>query len=146
MQHHRALTAAALLGLTACGSTTTLRPGPTYPSALVRLPPSNIQLVRSSRHIEMTNTTVTGFGPSRLWLNQWYSAQIEPLPVGESMRLPLSLFRDEFGDAFRGGGFFAAEAPDKLVKAELELERPAAADQLGGDRVLLPLIVVGDQE
>lgn len=115
-----------------------LHRGPGYPAALARTQPSNIQLVRTRRHVEMTNTTARGFGPSRIWLNQWYSAPIDGLDVGDSIRLPLTSFRDEFGTPFRGGGFFAAEAPDRLVKAELELNPATGA-------ALVPLIVVGDR-
>jgi hypothetical protein len=141
--------AATLLapGLTGCSSPSrTLTPEPSYPSILVRTQPSTIQLVRETRHVEMTNVTARSFGPSRIWLNQWYSAEIDGLRVGETIRLPLTRFKDEFGDSFRGGGFFAAEAPDKLVKAELETDAPRTEGTLGGERVLVPLIVVGDQD
>ena len=87
----------------------------------------------------MTNTTAHSYGPSRIWLNQWYAADILGLRIGESVDLRLSRFKDEFGDSFRGGGFFAAEAPDKIVKAELQIDRD-------GEPVLIPLIVVGDQD
>jgi hypothetical protein len=128
----------AVLAGGCASSPETLQQGPAYPAALARTQPSNIQLVRTRRHVEMTNTTARGFGPSRIWLNQWYSAPIDGLGVGESIRLPLTSFRDEFGASFRGGGFFAAEAPDRLVKAELELDPAAGAG-------LVPLIVVGDR-
>ncbi len=137
--------ALALL-LAACSSSGPLRPGESYPSILVRTEPSTIQLVRETRHVEMTNVTARSFGPSRIWLNQWYAAEIDGLRVGETVRLPLTRFKDEFGDSFRGGGFFAAEAPDKLVKAELETDAPRTEGTLGGERVLVPLIVVGDQD
>lgn len=86
----------------------------------------------------MTNTTADSYGPSTVWLNQWYAAEIDELPIGGSVALRLSRFEDEFGDSFRGGGFFAAQSPDIIVKAELETE-------LDGRPVLIPLIVVGDQ-
>ncbi|MEO1534518.1 MAG: hypothetical protein AAFS11_03030 [Planctomycetota bacterium] len=137
---------ALALTLAGCSSTGPLKPGASYPSILVRAEPSTIQLVRETRHVEMTNVTARSFGPSRIWLNQWYSAEIEGFAVGETIRLPLTRFTDEFGDSFRGGGFFAAEAPDKLVKAELETDAARTEGTLGGERVLVPLIVVGDQE
>lgn len=137
---------ALALTLAGCSSTGPLKPGASYPSILVRTEPSTIQLVRETRHVEMTNVTARSFGPSRIWLNQWYSAEIEGFAVGETIRLPLTRFTDEFGDSFRGGGFFAAEAPDKLVKAELETDAARTEGTLGGERVLVPLIVVGDQE
>ena len=49
--------------------------------------------------------------------------------------LHLSDFKDEFSDEFRGGGFFASEAPDVLVLAEIETigddTQPAHAVMLG---------------
>lgn len=139
---HPSATAAVLLAavVTAgCGASRVIRPGPSYPAGTPRTAPSNIQLVRETRTVRMTNTTALSYGPSRIWLNQWYSTDIQGLRVGESVELRLSRFEDEFGDSFRGGGFFAAEAPDKIVKAELQTERD-------GERVLIPLIVVGDQD
>lgn len=131
---------AALLMLAGgCSSPGPVRPGETYPTGMTRTEPSNIQLVRQTRTVRMTNTTADSYGPSRIWLNQWYAADIPDLVVGESVELRLSRFEDEFGDSFRGGGFFAAEAPDKIVKAELQTTR-------NGRTVLIPLIVVGDQD
>ena len=132
--------------LVGCSAKGPLKPGASYPSILIRTEPSTIQLVRETRHVEMTNVTARSFGESRIWLNQWYSAEIEGFGVGQTIRLPLTRFTDEFGDSFRGGGFFAAEAPDKLVKAELETDAPRTEGTLGGERVLVPLIVVGDQD
>ncbi|MEM7623707.1 MAG: hypothetical protein AAF235_10960 [Planctomycetota bacterium] len=143
----RTITVIALaLLFTGCSSSGPLKPGASYPSILIRTEPSTIQLVRETRHVEMTNVTARSFGESRIWLNQWYSAEIDGFAVGETIRLPLTRFTDEFGDSFRGGGFFAAEAPDRLVKAELETDAARTAGTLGGERVLVPLIVVGDQE
>ena len=45
---------------------------------------------------------------------------IDGLAVGQTLRLPLGTFRNEFSEAFRGGGFFAPERPERLVLAELE--------------------------
>lgn len=127
------------LAAPACSTKGALLSGDVYPRLMPRTEPSNIQLVRDGKRVRMTNTTARSFGTSRLWLNQWYAARIDGLPVAESVTLTLGDFRDEFGDPFRGGGFFAAEAPEKLVKAELETD-------LDGERVLIPLIVVGDTD
>ena len=140
------LAIAAALLLPACAADGPLKPGRSYPTGMLRTEPSNIQLVRSARSVRMTNTTANSFGPSTIWLNQWYSARIDGLPIGDSVRIRLSRFTDEFGDAFRGGGFFAAESPDLIVKAELETELPPKPGQLGGSRELVPLIVVGDPD
>lgn len=80
----------------------------------------NIQVFRSTKHLELTNTTAQAFGPCTLWLNARFSRPIGGLGVGQSLRLPLEEFRDEYSDVFRGGGFFSTEAPDRLVLAQIE--------------------------
>lgn len=111
-----------------------------YPERLAVLPPSNIQLYREGRSITLSNTTARPFGESTIWLNKWFSRDIEALAIGESVTLSLGEFTDEYGDAFKGGGFFATTAPERIVHAELETLDDA------GQRVLLPLIVVGQRE
>jgi hypothetical protein len=108
-----------------------------YPKDTPREQPLDIQVFRSTRAIELTNTTAHAFGPSTLWLNTRYSRPIEGLAVGQTLRMPLSEFRDRFSDAFRGGGFFAAYKPERLVVAELETA------PRGQEPVLYRLIVVG---
>jgi hypothetical protein len=100
----------------------------------------DIQVFRKTKHLEFTNTTARAFGPSTIWLNGWFSRPIDSLAVGESVRIPLSEFRDRHSEAFRGGGFFATEEPDTLVTAELE-----TTDQDGGT-VLYRLVVVGGED
>ena len=46
-------------------------------------------------------------------------------------------FRDEFYDPFRGGGFFAVEAPERLALAQVETKDSE------GKPVMLGMIVVG---
>lgn len=126
--------------LTGCHST----PTPTgyeriYPEYPDRVETLDIQVFRQSKHVKLTNTTATAYGPSVLWLNAWYSRPIDGLAVGETLRLPLKSFRDEHAYAFRGGGFFAVEKPERLALAELEIERE-------GFPVFLRLVVVGGED
>lgn len=110
-----------------------------YPSELPRGVTLNVQVFRRTTELELTNTTARVFGPSTIWLNMWYSRPIEGLEPGGSLRFPLHEFRDEFGEAFYGGGFFATREPERLVLAELETE-----DEAGS--ILLRMIVVGQTE
>lgn len=80
----------------------------------------DVQVFRRTFSVELTNTTARAFGPSTLWLNRRYSVPIEGLAISETLELPLKGFKDEFSNSFRGGGFFASEAPETLVMAELE--------------------------
>jgi len=133
------LTAPLLLAPIGCARSTAFTESAPYPGGYQKLEPSNIQIFRSGKTIILTNTTATSFGQSTIWLNQWFAREIDGLAVGQTKELALSSFKDEFGDEFRGGGFFAAREPDRIVLAELEIETEAGW-------VLLPLIVVGQRE
>lgn len=109
-----------------------------YPTDVPRGRALDIQVRKGDTTLTLTNTTSRAFGKSTIWLNSYFSQPIEGLGVGEEMTLPLSRFRNEFSEKFRGGGFFASEAPEKLVLAEIET--PGA----DGTPVLLGLIVVGE--
>ncbi|MCC5786878.1 MAG: hypothetical protein JJU33_09275 [Phycisphaerales bacterium] len=113
--------AAAVLG--GCAGmridTTHARP---YPAEIVQGETLDIQVFRRKGRVEFTNTTARSFGPATLWLNQWFSRPVEPLDVGESRSYRLNEFRDEFGEGFRPGGFWATRSPDRLYLAQLEVE------------------------
>jgi hypothetical protein len=112
---------------------------PEYPAELRQTTVLNIQVVRDDTDITMTNTTARAVGKARLWVNKWFSREIEGLAVGETVTLNLYDFRDPYGTQFRAGGFFATERPDRLVLAQLE---PLEVEP----RELLGLVVVGRSE
>jgi len=101
-------------------------PGPAFPAGAQRLETLDIQARRQGKTLVLTNTSARNFGPSRLWLNRWYSRRIESLKIGRTLRLPLVEFRDEHGAAMPGGGFFATVAPEPVVLAELQTEQGLA--------------------
>lgn len=80
----------------------------------------NVQVVRDETVIRMTNTTARAFGPSRLWINRWYSRPIDKFDVGQTLELSLWDFRDQFGEPFEAGGFFAVRKPYRLSQAQLD--------------------------
>ena len=88
----------------------------------------------------MTNTTSHYFGPSTIWLNARYSKPVDEFAVGQTLTIPLAEFHDEFGEIFRGGGFFAADPPQRLVLAEIE--SPNAT----GEMRLYRLVIVADEQ
>jgi len=110
-----------------------------YPFDETRGDVQDIQVFREGTRLKLTNTTATGFGPGRLWVNQRFSRQIDGLAVGQSLDLNLYEFVDEFGDKFRAGGFFATDDPDNVVLVQLEA-RPL--DDAGDDARMHGLIVV----
>ena len=108
--------------------------GEHYPEKVERGPTLNIQVFRRATQLEFTNTTASPIPASRLWLNAWFSRDLEPLGVGQSVVIPLREFKDRFGESFRGGGFFATEIPDRLALAEVQM-----------DGKMLGLVVVGGE-
>ncbi len=92
------------------------------PATLTQTETLDIQVFRNVTKLELTNTTARAFEGGTLWLNQRFSRPMEPLAIGESRSIPLKQFLDEFGEPFRGGGFFATEPPDRVVLVQLETE------------------------
>jgi hypothetical protein len=141
---HRLISAAAIafcLGtLAGCKSGSRVDAGfPEYPTDVRQTAVLNIQVVRDDTKITFTNTTARSIGRSRMWINGWYSHEIEGLRVGETLTLDLYDFRDTYSTQFRGGGFFATERPERVVLAQIE---PLDVEP----RELLGLVVVGRSE
>jgi hypothetical protein len=132
----RGVFAGALLALAGCkaGNDPNLA-GPAFPDEKAQTATLDIQVVRDETRIRITNTTARAFGKSRVWINKWFSRDIEQFDVGQTLEFSLSEFRDQYGEAFRGGGFFATKKPERLVLAQLE-----TADTLVG------LVVVAREE
>lgn len=132
---------AGLVSAGGCGASAKPRePGRAFPVELDQAGTLDIQVVREETEIELTNTSATSFGPCTMWLNRRFSRPIDGLKIGETLRLRLGDFRDEYGDVFRAGGFFATELPERLVQAHLEVPGPDGAPTLVG------LVVVAREE
>lgn len=114
------------MALTGC-ATPALEPGPSYPASASRYGSLDIQVYLQGRELVLTNTTALALPAGRLWLNEWYSAATPEIAIGQTLRLPLTSFRDEHGQTIRGGGFFASEAPEEILLVEM-----AAAGELYG--------------
>lgn len=80
----------------------------------------DVQSFRDETQLAIINTSERAFGPSRLWINQWYSREIDGLGVGQKITLDLYTFKDRYGTAFRAGGFFATDRPDRVALLQIE--------------------------
>ncbi|MFN7020462.1 MAG: hypothetical protein ACK4WH_03935 [Phycisphaerales bacterium] len=128
------LVLAALAGGCSSGPNPDLA-GPTYPD-IVQGRTLDIQVIRDETIIRLTNTTVKSYKDARLWINRWYSKPVESFEVGQTLELSLWDFRDEHGEAFQAGGFFAMRRPTPLAQAQLEV----------GDEILgLVVVEPGEQ-
>lgn len=94
---------------------------PTYP-AVEQREVLDIHAIRDGTRVSLTNSTTSAFGPSRLWINRWFSREIDGLAIGQQLDLSLSDFKDQYGEEFRAGGFFATRKPDRLVLMQIENE------------------------
>lgn len=122
---------AALTGLMAgCSSDAPVEYARSFPGALDRVAPVDAQAVVIEQEMLITNTTARAMPAGTIWINEWYSRPFDGLAIGETVRLPLTSFRDEFSEAFRAGGFWATKAPDWVVSVLLE-----------SDESLTPLVV-----
>ena len=115
----------AVLGIVAlvgCGSPMQRGDDPGYATTPGETELLNIQAMRRGTTLEMTNTSTVDFGASRVWANRSYSREIDGFGIGQTLRLGLGEFRNEFGQRFVAGGFFATARPDALVSVEIESE------------------------
>lgn len=101
--------------------------GVAYPEGSRSREVLDIQAFRDGVTLTLTNTTARAFGPSTLWANMRFGLDIDGLAVGETLEVDLRDFRDQYGARFRGGGFFAAEKPQRLVLLEIETKGEGAA-------------------
>ncbi|MBC7771747.1 MAG: hypothetical protein H7210_04560 [Pyrinomonadaceae bacterium] len=121
--------------LSACGGAQAIQEGAVYPADRAQTSVVDIQVFRDETVITFTNTTARSFPACRMWINKWFSKEIPAIGVGQTVSHSLHDFQDQYGDAFRAGGFFASDRPARLVLAQLEI-----GDEMVG------LIVVAPQE
>lgn len=110
-----------LIALAGCQSAR-LGAGPQFPATLAQAQDLDIHVTRDDTRITLTNTSARAFGPSVLWVNKQYGRPIDGFAVGQSLQLPLTSFRNEYGEPFRAGGFFATEKPQVVTHVQIEHE------------------------
>ena len=109
----------------ALGGCQTVRPdlGKPYPAELPQAAVLDVQVFREINRLRFTNTSGVSFGPSTIWVNAAYSRPIDGVAIGQRVDLHLGEFRNDYGQAFRAGGFFSTQIPTHVVKAEIVDDR-----------------------
>ncbi len=117
-----AMLLAASGSIVSCSSTETrdFQNALPYPAKLTHAGVMNVQFVRDGTTLMATNTSGETFTGARMWINRRFSRPIGEWKSGDRLSLDLRDFRDEYGDAFRAGGFFATRRPDPVVMVEIE--------------------------
>ena len=116
------LLAASLLGGAGCQSSPYGEPTRPFPQQTQQTQVVDVQVFRDGPELTLVNATATTYREADLWINQRYVRALPVLPAGGRLVLNLLDFRDDAGERFRGGGFFAAKEPDPVVLAQLELK------------------------
>ena len=114
------LATVVVMALAGCRSSPSVSYARVYPAALDKGPTLDIQVVRGETTLTLTNATSRVFGPCTLWVNAYFSRPLDGLAVGQTVRIGLTELRNEHGESFRSGGFFATERPENMVLAQLE--------------------------
>lgn len=91
-----------------------------YPRHLEQQRVSDVQVFRDGPKATLVNASPVTYRDVSFWVNQRFVIEVPVLAAGEQITVDLRDARDEFGQIFRGGGFFAGEDPDPLVLGQLE--------------------------
>lgn len=93
-----------------------------YPIEKTQSKALDVQVIRDETKISLVNTTAEPLPAGTLWVNGQFSHDFSGLAPGAKTSMSLKEFRNEYGEAFRAGGFFATQRPSDLVMAQLETE------------------------
>lgn len=102
-----------------------------YPQNVARGETLDVQVFRDGRMMTATNTSTRVFGESTLWVNKRFGHPLAEWKPGETISLDLNTFYDEFGEEFRGGGFFARETPEDIVLVEVQTQGATGQEMVG---------------
>lgn len=80
------------------------------------------QVFRDDTDIVVVNSTPRSFSDFHLWLNQRYARHVDRLDAGQTIRLSLWDFFDQWGGRFNAGGFFRSYEPTPVRLVEIQLD------------------------
>lgn len=118
----RATCVVACLSLVACQPKTYVADLATrpYPSAQHTTDVIDVQCFRRDTELELVNATANSYRDFDLWINQRYVHHVDALPAGETIRVSLWDFFDEWGQRFYAGGFFRSYPPQPVRMVEVQ--------------------------
>jgi hypothetical protein len=120
--------------LAGCRAGSKIDGGRSYPIQKAQTRAVDVQVIRDETEISLVNTTAEALPEGTMWINGQFSHAFDGLAPGDRTTMSLKTFRNEFGEAFRAGGFFATQRPSSLVSAQIET-----------DNGLIGLVVVNGQ-
>lgn len=89
----------------------------------------DVQCFRRGTELEIVNATAHSYADFDLWINQRFVHRVTSMGAGETIRVSLWEFFDEFGKRFNAGGFFRAypAQPVRLVQIQTAEDQPMIA-------------------
>ena len=109
---------------------------PAYPMELHSATSVPIQVMRHEEILEIVNSTATDYNNAVLWINQRFSAPLQPLLAGSTIQFNLWNLYDPYGEQLNAGGFWRTDRPTSVVIAELQTSENAP---------LVGLVVVNEE-
>lgn len=103
-----------------CRAGSKIDAGRSYPIKKAQTKTLDVQVIRNETEITMVNTTANALPEGTMWINGQFSHGFEGLAPGARTTMSLKSFHNEYGEAFRAGGFFATQRPSSLVMAQIE--------------------------
>ncbi len=96
-----------------------------YPMALGQGSVVQIQAIPAATDISIVNATAVSYANFDLWLNQRYVCHVDALGAGQTIRVPIIGFYDQWGEKPYPGGLLQTFDPTPIVLLQIE----TAADQ-----------------
>ncbi len=115
--------ATGILSFSGCARETRITEGTVprgYPYSTPALQVIDIQVFRDDAEVRLVNMTANSYHEFDLWLNERYVRRVGHLPAGETIRLSLYEFVDEYEEGLRAGGFLSTGRSDPIIKVEIE--------------------------
>ena len=91
-----------------------------YPFEQHSLEVVDVHVFREGPQMIIVNGSDRHWESPKIWINQRYMFDSSAIKIGGTVVLDLNLFRDEFGETFSAGGFFAFREAEPLRLVEIQ--------------------------